>query len=113
MSHAFVGRTVPEHMYCTLCGKPASDPCHEEDAATERRKHEALCGINNPIGAEPCNCKLSLHWQAIDYRVRNWIINILLHPTATGLYRNHLAIPEWEREERVRAARAAIAVLET
>lgn len=54
-------------------------------------------------------------WKAVHPFVRNWIINILLHPMATGTYRRGVhretTLSESEFEERRDAARAAINLL--
>lgn len=138
--------------HALLCGKPASDPCHEEaDATAAPPSHNDslmdawgvianagggdwtketpdwqtaaahwrdtyLHTINTETPTEPPPSAWQ-DWQAIDYRVRNWIINALLHPMATGthgrgIYRD-TTLSEREFEERRNAARAAINLLGT
>lgn len=107
--HGFVEHPTP-HFGCgfyeggnpdeawACCGKPESDPVHALAPSPERESHEERA------------------WQAVDPNVRRWIINILLHPMASGTFAHFFgrypAIKsEREFEERQQAARAAINLL--
>jgi len=50
-------------------------------------------------------------WQNVHPYVKNWIINSLLHPMATGYYRSSTIKSAKEYEERKNATRIAINLL--